>query len=323
MTGKTNPMPLATVIAISAETSEIKSFVLVPEERGLLAGIEPGAHIDIRAGGHVRQYSLCNGPGDRQAFLIAVKREESSRGGSRALHDSLAVGDLVEIAAPRNSFRPAPDATRSLLLAAGIGITPLLSMARHLQAAGAPYELRYFARSREQAAFVEALAEEGLAEHTTFHFGLDADSTRAAIGEAVETPSAGLHLYACGPQPFLAAVQAATTDRWPAAQVHMEFFQPAERPPASGERAFRVQIASTGQILDVPPDRTIAEVLADHGVAVPLSCEQGICGTCLTGVLGGTPDHRDGLLDEESRAAGDLMALCVSRSKSDLLILDL
>ncbi|MEX0923738.1 MAG: PDR/VanB family oxidoreductase [Rhodovibrionaceae bacterium] len=311
---------LAEITAVKSETPEIKVFVLEPRDRSLLAKIEPGAHIDISVGGHLRQYSLCNGPEDREFFLIAVKKEPESRGGSRAMHETLSVGDWLEIGPPRNNFRLALGAQASFLLAGGIGITPLLSMARHLQCRGAPYRLLYFARSREQAAFFEELSSEKMREKAAILLGLDAAATRGHLAEVLRRPAEGTHVYACGPQPFLEAVRAQTDGRWPSAQVHFEYFQAQEKSADPGDRTFKVKLASSGEIFEIPPGKTIAKVLAENGIAVEVSCEQGICGTCLTGVLQGLPDHRDELLDDD---VDDLMALCVSRAKSDLIVIDL
>lgn len=314
---------VAEVAAVKAETDEIKTFALVPRDRSLLAGMEPGAHIDISVGGFLRQYSLCNGPEDRDSFLIAVKKEPDSRGGSRAMHERLAVGDEVEISPPCNTFRLVPGAKANLLLAGGIGITPLLSMARHLQAGSAPYKLMYFARSREQAAFLEELSGSEMSENVSIRLGLDAEATRHELTEILRAPDGETHIYACGPQPFLEAIRRLTEGNWPAANVHFEYFQAQEKSSEPDDRPFKVKLASSGEVFEVPPGRTIVEVLAENGVEVDVSCEQGICGTCLTAVLEGVPDHRDELLSEDVRESGDIMALCVSRAKTDLIVIDL
>ncbi len=308
---------VADVTAVEAETPEIKKFALVPQDRSLLKGIEPGAHIDVLIAGHLRQYSLYNGPEDRASFLIAVKKEPASRGGSHAMHETLSVGDAIEIGSPRNNFRLDPGAQASLLLAGGIGITPLLSMARHLHTKGAPYRLLYFARTREQAAFFEELSSEGMRENAAILLGLNAEATCRLLSEVLRNPVEGTHVYACGPQPFLGAVRAETAGRWPAAQVHFEYFRAEAKPTRAEDRAFKIKLASSGEIFEIPEGKTIVEVLAENGIAVEVSCEQGVCGTCLTRVLDGLPDHRDELLDDD---VDDLMALCISRAKSDLIV---
>jgi vanillate O-demethylase ferredoxin subunit len=270
-----------------------------------------------------RQYSLCNAPGDSSAYHIAVKREPESRGGSRAMHERVAEGDVLQIAPPRNHFPIAPRARHHVLLAGGIGITPLLSMVHHLQATGASFELKYFTRSIRHTAFHEVLSNPELSGKVDFHYALDPDSLRIYLHKLLRHRPEGAHLYACGPRPFMSLVEDIASATWPAETVHMEFFS-ADPLASSGPRVpFEIQLARTRATYTVPAEKSILEVLAEHGIAVSTSCGQGVCGTCITGVLEGTPDHRDAFLSEKERKACDKMMLCVSRAKGERLVLDL
>ncbi|HUW37678.1 MAG TPA: PDR/VanB family oxidoreductase [Rhodocyclaceae bacterium] len=305
------------------ETDEIASFELVSADGGALPEFTPGAHIDVHVAGLIRQYSLCNGPGDRDRYLIAVKREPESRGGSRAMHERLTAGDVIEIGAPRNNFpldqTPAP----KLLLAAGIGVTPLLSMARHLLARGTPFELRYYTRSAEHTAFRDLLAGPEFKDRASVHYGLDPEALRAHLQGLLARRSDGAQLYLCGPRPFMDLVVATAAASWPPAAVHLEYFAADPQQAAGGELAFKVRLARSGASYDIPEGKTIVAALAAQGVDIPTACEQGICGTCLTGVLEGTPDHRDAFLSDEEKRVGKQILPCVSRAKSPLLVLDL
>lgn len=306
------------------EADGICSFELVHAEGGALPTFEAGAHVDVHLpGGVMRPYSLCSGPADTQRYRIAVLREEVSRGGSTAMHERVAEGDPLRIGAPRNLFALAPDAASHLLLAGGIGITPLLAMAQQLAAHGAPFELHYCARSKERAAFVDEIRRSPFSGQVTFHFSEGDPARRLDITALLAPRRPGQHLYVCGPAVFMEAVLAAAKAQgWPDAQVHREVFIAAPV-DSSGDEAFEVQLNSSGRVVPVPAGCTIIRALADAGVFVPTSCEQGICGTCLTPVLSGMPDHRDQYLTEEEQAAGQLILPCCSRAKSARLVLEL
>lgn len=312
------------VQSICNETEEIKSFRLTAANRKSLPSFTPGAHISVQIpDGLTRQYSLCNGPGDTDAYHIAVKREPDSRGGSRVLHERVAEGDTLEVMAPRNHFPIEPSAAHHLLLAGGIGITPLLSMARHLQATGASFELQYFTRSVKFTAFHELLSRPAFSGKVNFHYALDPQSLRTYLHALLRRRPEGAHLYACGPRPFMNLIEDVASAAWPPEAIHMEFFA-ADPLASSGPRQpFEVTLARAGASYTVPAEKSIIQVLAEHGVRVSNSCEQGVCGTCVTGVLEGTPDHRDAFLSERERKACDKMMLCVSRAKSERLVLDL
>lgn len=310
------------VTRIRRTALDVTSFELAPANGSRTPAFTPGAHIDVHIAGFRRQYSLCNGPEDTSAFLIAVKKEAASRGGSRAMHECVKEGDLLRVSEPRNTFPLNPAAPRHVLLAGGIGITPLLSMARHLAKMRAVFRLHYFARSAQHAAFHEMLAERLSAQAVSFHFGLDAHEVRARLRSLVGRRPEGADLYICGPAPFMDQAQGAAQE-WPAEAIHLEHFSAAgPTPQAAAEEAFEVALARRGGTYVIPPGKTIVEALAEHGIDIDVSCQQGVCGTCLTGVLEGTPDHRDLFLTEDEKRAGDKMALCVSRARSKLLVLD-
>ncbi len=306
------------------EALDIVAFTLVDPLGLPLPHFTAGSHIDVEVRpGLVRQYSLCNAATERDRYVIAVLREPASRGGSVALHDALHPGDTLMIGAPRNHFPLAAGVPHSLLLGGGIGITPLLCMAEHLAAEGAQFTLHYCARSRDRAAFIERLRAAPFAASAHFHYDDQAPEQRLALAQTLAKAAPGTHLYACGPAGFLDAVRTcAAAAAWPEASVHFEYFH-ADVPASSADHAFDVRIASTGAVVRVPADRTVAIALLDAGIDLPLSCEEGVCGTCLTGVLDGIVDHRDHYLTKDERAKGDQFLPCCSRAKGPLLVLDL
>ena len=287
-----------------------------------LPPFEAGSHVDVYLpGGLTRQYSLLNAPGSGRIYQVGILLDAGTRGGSRAAH-GLAEGDLVEIGRPRNTFALQAEAPFSLLLAGGIGVTPLLSMAEALRANGRPFSLHYFVRSRAKAAFLDRLAEADLAPSVQLHCDDEADPDGSPIAAALATVPTGAHLYVCGPGGFIAVVED-TAGRlgWAADRIHVERFSTPVM--SAGERGFTVELARTGRSVVVSPDKTIATALLDSGIDVELSCEQGICGTCITRVLEGVPDHRDQYLTDAERLAGDQMTICCSRALGDRLVLDL
>lgn len=309
---------------IQAEAADVLSFRLVHPDGSALPPFQPGAHIDVHpgGGGMMRQYSLTNGPDDRDHYTVGVKKEPRSRGGSLAMH-ALMPGVLVEVGEPRHNFPLDMDAPHSILLAGGIGLTPLLSMARHLAAAGRSFALHVFSRSPEHTPFRAVLDAPPLAGHVSLWHLDDPAAVRDRLASLVGGRPPGAQLYVCGPTPFMDAAMAAAT-AWPAEAKHLEHFGAVPSAAAEPGGAFEVVLSrSGGQVVPVAPDQTIVQALADAGVAVDVSCEQGICGTCVTPVLDGTPDHRDSFLTDEERAANDCMTLCVSRARSPRLVLDL
>jgi tetrachlorobenzoquinone reductase len=312
-------MAVLRVASVAEAARGVRALELVDPGGGVLPAWEPGAHVDlVLPGGVIRQYSLCSDPADRTRYRIAVLRVDppAGRGGSCRIHDELAVGDLVEVGEPRNHFALEP-AEEYLLLAGGIGITPLLAMARELARRDARWRLVYGARSRQHVAFLEELAAIG-GDRVTVVCEDEAGFIEPAPLLAAYP---GATVYCCGPEPMLAAVTAACAGR----ALRLERFvasEPVAPPDAGGDRPFLVELARTGGRVEVGADQTILEALRGAGLDPPCSCEQGICGTCETRVIAGAVDHRDTLLTDAEHAAGETMMLCVSRAAGDLLVLD-
>lgn len=306
------------------EAADICSLELIPANGGTLPAFSAGSHVDVHLGpGLVRQYSLCNDPREKHRYVVAVLRDAASRGGSQAVHDAVAEGQLLTISAPKNHFALAPTAQRSLLLAGGIGVTPLLCMAEQLSANGADFAMHYCSRSVQRTAFRQRIAASAFAAQVQYHFDDGDAAQKLDLAALLRVPQEGTHVYVCGPKGFMDAVLGtARAQGWPEAQLHCEFFS-ATIAPDVGDAAFEVKIASTGQVITVPADQTVTRALADAGVDIVVSCEQGVCGTCLTRILEGIPDHKDSYLLPEELAANDQFTPCCSRAKSALLVLDL
>lgn len=311
------------VVSRNDEAQGICSFELAAADGSLLPAFSAGAHIDVHLpDGLVRQYSLCNHPEERHRYLIGVLNDPASRGGSRSLHEKVQAGARLRISAPRNLFPLAEEARRSLLFAGGIGITPILCMAEQLSHRGHDFELHYCARSSERAAFVERIRNAPFADRLIVHFD-EQPETALDIARVLGNPQGDMHLYVCGPGGFMQHVlENAKELGWQEANLHREYFAAAPV-DASNDGTFSVQVNSTGQVFEVPADQTVVQVLEQNGIEIAMSCEQGICGTCLTRVLGGTPDHRDMFLTEEEQALNDQFTPCCSRSKTPLLVLDI
>ncbi|WP_175999000.1 PDR/VanB family oxidoreductase [Burkholderia stabilis] len=306
------------------EARDICGFEFVSEDGSPLPRFDAGAHIDVHLpGGLVRQYSLCNPPEHGDRYQIAVLRDAGGRGGSRAIHDEVRQGDTVRIGMPRNQFPLAPDAPHYLLLAGGIGVTPILCMAERLFSSGMSFDMHYCARSTDRMAFVERINAAGFHDRARFHVDDGDAAQRFDLASVLAAAPDGTHLYVCGPRGFMDAVLNAARERnWADERLHYEFFGGAVA-SSGADRAFQVRIASSGKVIDVPAECTVIAALAANGVDVLTSCEQGVCGTCVTRVLDGEPDHRDSYLTEAEQAAGDQFMPCCSRSRTDLLVLDL
>jgi vanillate monooxygenase ferredoxin subunit len=311
----------AIIRRVCVEAADIRSIELVGADGEPLRPFEAGAHIDVHAGELIRQYSLINTTAGDGSYRIAVKLEPNSRGGSQFMH-ALAEGARLKVGLPRNNFALHPGAPHSVLLAGGIGITPLLGMAYHLLARGHSFSLDYFARSSERVAFAEEIGGTPLAPRTRFHLGLSGEAVPQALATSLNAVPPDAHVYTCGPGPFMQAVREAVAAR-PGLVLHLEYF--TAEPPVLDVAAdsFRVKLAKSGTTVEVNANQTIIEALRAAGIEVETSCEQGVCGTCLTAVLAGRPDHRDLMLTEEEQKAGDRMLLCVSRSLDAELVLDL
>nr|WP_211283689.1 PDR/VanB family oxidoreductase [Streptomyces antibioticus] len=317
------------VHTISLASATSRTYELRAADGGPLPSFEAGAHIDVHLGPSlVRPYSLCNSPREKGRYLICVRRDDTGRGGSRTLHRDLTVGRRLRISAPRNHF-PLVAAGHHVLVAGGIGITPLLSMAEALAARGASFVLHHYTSSAAEAPLLERLQNSAPGERAVVHHSDQGDTVRAGLPPELQVPEPDTAVYVCGPDGFMTHVVAeAMAAGWHPGQLHTERFAPAAQaaPATAGDEmatAFTVRIASTGTGYRVPADRTIAEVLTAHGVDVELSCEQGICGACLTPVLAGEPDHRDEVQTPDERAAGDRITICCSRARSPELLLGL
>jgi vanillate monooxygenase ferredoxin subunit len=306
------------------EAAGICSFELVHSEGKPLPAFSAGAHVDVHLeNGLTRQYSLCNDPGERHRYLIAVLRDPATRGGSSAMHDSVLEGDLLRISAPKNHFPLAQNAMHSLLLAGGIGVTPILSMAEWLARMGASFEMHYCARSRERAAFHQRINASSFASRVKYHFDDDALEPKLDVEALLAEPKPGVHRYVCGPKGFIDAVlSTARTRGWQEDQLHCEFFAGAALTSAD-DTGFNVKLASSGNLVAVAKEQSVVQALAAVGIEVETSCEQGVCGTCLTRVLEGEPDHRDLYLTQEEREKNNQFLPCCSRSRSAVLLLDL
>jgi vanillate O-demethylase ferredoxin subunit len=309
--------------AVSEEAEGIRSFKLLPIGDVVLPPATPGAHVDVHLGvGLTRQYSITNGPDETGFYRIAVKLEPMSRGGSQAMHSRIKAGNDLSISAPRNNFPLAEKADRHLLLAGGTGITPLLSMARHLAARGASFDLHYFARGPQYAAFSSWLGSCAWREAVEMHYGLDRDTQRDVLQKLLAHPGPGLHVYMCGPGPFMDMVATlARESGWPDSHVHCEYFSPPAPTNTAGD-GFELQLARSHKTLQVSPQQTIVEVMRAAGVEIETGCEQGVCGTCITTVLEGEPDHRDMYLTAADKAEGRQMLACVSRARGKRLVID-
>jgi vanillate O-demethylase ferredoxin subunit len=307
------------------EAADVHGLELVDPEGRELPPFTAGAHIDVEiAPGLVRQYSLSNDPRRRDHYQIAVLREETGRGGSVALVDRIGAGDTLKVSEPRNHFALEPSARRTVLIAGGIGITPILCMAERLAHTGAPFELHYAARSLERAAFLDRIRASAFADRTRVYFSEGPERTRLDLEAVLSDPVPGAHLYVCGPARLIeTALATAKAKGWPSSRTHREFFAPPEGEDHGPAGAFEVEIASSGQVFAVPADQTATQVLAEHGIEIPTSCEQGVCGTCVTRVLEGVPEHRDFFLTPDEQAGNDQMTLCCSRARTKRLVLDL
>jgi ferredoxin-NADP reductase len=299
----------------------VVSLTLADPGGAQLPGWTPGAHIDLLLNDAVRQYSLCGTPGDQHSWRIAVLLDPDGRGGSRRVHDTLQVGDQVAVRGPRNHF-PLHSVPRYIFLAGGIGITPILPMVAAATEAGADWQLYYGGRSQASMAFLDELAAYG---ERVIPWPQDTKGL-LPLDDILADPADGTLVYCCGPEGLLAAAEQRCA-AWPAGSLHLERFAAKPQPePADGqaqEAPFEVVCQRSGLTVTVPPGQSIIDALEEQGVSVLSSCLEGVCGTCETQVLEGVPDHRDSLLSEDEREANEYMMICVSRSKSDRLVLDL
>ena len=312
----------AWVHTLRHEAQDIISVELRPVE-GVFPAFSAGSHVDVHlTNGLVRSYSLLNDNRERHRYVLGVLKDRNSRGGSRCVHEQLRVGMALTLSTPRNHFALDESATHSVLIAGGIGVTPILCMGRRLQALGHSFEVMYFARSRAHAAFVSDI--EALGAPITWHFDDEQGGPpdlQALLSR--RAPDAGTHHYACGPAVMLDAFEA-QCKALGHAHAHIERFAAVAVAAAADARAsFSVELRQSGLHFEVTPDTTLHQRLLDLQANVPFSCEQGICGSCQTRVIDGVVDHRDSVLTPEEQARNDVMMVCVSGCKSDRLVLDL
>ena len=304
----------------------IVEFTLARADAGELPCFEPGAHISVLTpAGLQRKYSLINLPGERRHYVIAVRRDGNGRGGSVSMADGVAVGAPIEVCIPDNAFPLAAGAKRFLFIAGGIGITPILGMIRHLQAAGTAegaqlFDLIYLTRSRADTAYGEELTGPGLAARVVLHHDHGSPAESYDLWPALERPAPGTHVYCCGPRGLMDAVRD-MTGHWPETGIHFESFGIGDAALFEPNQAFTVRLARSGSMIEVDADQTVLEALHAHGCRVMSSCQAGSCGTCRTTYLSGDVEHRDMVLGEAEKA--DQVMVCVSRARGGILELDL
>ncbi|MFM0202474.1 PDR/VanB family oxidoreductase [Paraburkholderia fungorum] len=303
--------------SIRYAADDINLYEMRRPDNAALPAAGPGAHIDVHLpNGIMRQYSLVTADGDPRAYVIGIKRDRASRGGSIFIHDRLRVGQKLTVGGPRNNFPLLESVEHTVLVAGGIGITPIWAMAQRLLKLGRSFELHYACRERREAAFLEQLVAMPQAH---LHVDSESGGQPLDIAAIVARAPQHSHYYCCGPLPMLSAYEAATASL-DAAQVHAEYFMP--KAAAACEGGYVVELHRTGQTFAIPEGKTILQVLREGGVAAPYSCEEGICGACQVKVVAGTPDHRDSVLSEREKQAGDTMLICCSGAKSGRLVID-
>jgi ferredoxin-NADP reductase len=312
----------ARVVATSPLAEGIHSFTLASADDVDLPNWAPGAHIDLYLpSGKVRQYSLCGDHTNKQEYEIAVQVEENGRGGSKEVIDVLRPGCELAISVPRNNFELVEEGDQYIFVAGGIGIMPILPMTRSLVDQGKPFHLYYCTRAPAKTAFLQyatALEERGLA---TIHHDAGQPAAQLNFGELLDKQAPRTHVYCCGPDGLMRAVRSATS-HWPKETVHWEYFTNSLMEAAgTDEHQFKVQLVRSSRIFDVPPNRSILDVLRSNGVAVDSSCESGLCGTCRTRYVSGTPDHRDLVLNDTEHL--EYVMICCSRARTELLVLDI
>lgn len=315
---------VVSVAAIAREADDILSFELRHPEGASLPAFTAGAHIDVHLeGGLIRQYSLCGDPAERFSYRIAVLRESAGRGGSQAMH-AVKAGDRLSISTPRNHFPLAgPEANFHLLLAGGIGVTPMMAMIHELESRRADYLLRYCTRSPAKTAFLDRLAPRIKTGHVILHHDGGDPAKGLDIAGLLASFVPTQHVYICGPKGFMATAKAAV-GTWPPHCVHFEHFSAVETTDdeaAWDAKPFQVKIKKTGEVIDIPAHKSVVNALRDAGHDIETSCEEGICGTCITRYVEGEPVHRDVVLSDDQRQS--YVMICRARSKTPMLVLDI
>ncbi|MGA2941676.1 MAG: PDR/VanB family oxidoreductase [Xanthobacteraceae bacterium] len=301
---------------------DTKIFTFQRVDGGKLPGYKPGAHIDLHLpNGMLRQFSLTVPVSDPDGYTVGVKRDENSRGGSRYIIEQMKVGDLIKISAPRNNFPLVENADHVVLVAGGIGITPIWCMAQELEAQSRSWKIHYACRSQADMAFLSDLKKLD-PERVHLHFDDEAGGKVLDLTAAIAEAPANAHFYCCGPNPMLKAFEAAAASR-PRANVHIEYFTAKEEASANELGGFWVELTRSGEEYFIPPGKKVLEVLFDAGVDVDYSCELGICGACETRVISGTPIHHDSVLSEEEQASNEKVMICCCGCATERLVLDM
>ena len=308
--------------AIETAARDTNLYTFRRPDGGRLPPYKAGAHIDIHLpNGLMRQFSLVNPDPDPESYVVGIKLDAASRGGSRYIFDELRVGHTLKISAPRNNFPLAENAEQVVLFAGGIGITPIWCMAQELAAQNRPWKLYYSCRSRADMAFLSAL-EKLPAQSVHLHFDDEAAGKFLDLADIINAAPANTHFYCCGPNPMLTAFEAAAASR-PRQNVHLEYFTPKAEIESNTLGGFLVELARSGEEYFIPEGRKVLEVLYDAGVDVDYSCELGICGECVTRVISGIPVHHDSVLSEEEQASNEKVMICCCGCKTERLVLDM
>jgi ferredoxin-NADP reductase len=310
------------IVSRKVEADGIISLELKSTSDVALPSFDAGSHVDVFVTRDiVRQYSLSNDPAEHDRYRLAILLEPNSRGGSSEIRRSFIENQIVQISTPRNNFPLVEGAGKSILIGGGIGITPLLAMAYRLASLGKDFELHYCTRTRNRTAFADEIAHSKFSSRVTFHYDDGPAEQLFSVDACLSHPDPDTHVYICGPQGFMDHVVGGTrTHGWMPDHVHLEYF--SAEVSAEGE-SFTVVAARSGKSVEVPSGTTIAAALQSIGIDVLLSCQEGVCGTCLTNVLEGTPDHRDLVQSDEEKQENRQITVCCSRAKSKTLILDI
>jgi tetrachlorobenzoquinone reductase len=320
---RSNPKGVGDVIDVRVSSiaecgRDIRTYTLESLDQAPLPSATAGSHIDLHLpNGLIRQYSLILTGKDSINYRVAIKRDAASSGGSVHIYNKVRVGTILKISTPRNHFPLEENAPHSVLIAGGIGITPIFSMAQRLLLLNKSWELYYACRSRADLALADEMPR---GSHVHLHFDDESGGSYLDLKEIIAHAPANSHFYCCGPLPLMAGFESASAEI-PPEQRHFEYFTPKEAPSLDG--GFVVRLARSGRVVAVPAGHSILEVLEEAGVAIEHSCTEGICGTCEIGVLAGIPDHRDSVLTPAERAANNTIIVCCSGSKSEELVLDL
>ena len=312
------------VAGIRQDTPDIKVMELVASNGAELPAFTAGAHIDVFAAGDMRRsYSLSNDPNERHRYLIGVLREVAGRGGSTWMHEDLKEGDTVRVTPPLNNFSLDETAGEHILIAGGIGITPILSMGYRLREIGAKTTLHYCTKSAGQTAFMKEV-KEVFGDNVIFHHDGGDPGKGIKINVVLAVMPENAHLYICGPAGLMDGALAAAAHRWPDEAIHHEYFTARKRESGWQDEEFEISLARRKKILTVPSDKTILDVVRGAGIIADSSCEDGLCGTCLTGLLNGEAEHRDSVLSKKEKAENNKILICISRArKGERLVLDL